>query len=129
MGNYFTQRENYKSSTIINYLCYYLTINNTRKQVYFINTRSIERYEIRRSENKLVIVDLFKGIQYNLDITHLTKNDCALTGKYLDDNITRKRIFSFKFIDDFATNKNTFGWRTKVSVMERNYLIEYLGLF
>jgi hypothetical protein len=130
MGNCFTQRENnYKSSTTINYLWYYLTNNNTRKQVYFINSRNIERYEIRRSGNQLVMVDSFKDISYNLDVTHISLTDCELTGKYLDNNVIRKRRFTFKLIDDFANNKNLFGWRTKVTVMERNQLIEYLGLF
>jgi hypothetical protein len=129
MGNCFTQREHYKSSITINTLWYYLTNNNTRKQVYFINTRNIERYEIRRSENQLVMVDSFKDISYNLDITHLTFTECELTGKYFDNNVIRKRTFAFKLLDDFAGNKNTFGWRTKVTVMERNQLIEFLGLF
>ena len=130
MGNCFTQRENnYKSSITLNSLWYYLTNNNTRKQVYFINTRNIERYEIIRRENQLIMVDSFKDISYNLDITHISLTDCELTGKYLDNNVMHKRIFAFKLLDDFANNKNMFGWRTKVSVIERNQLLEYLGLF
>jgi hypothetical protein len=130
MGNCFTQIENnYKSPITINSLWYYLTNNNTRKQVYFINSRNIERYEIRRSGNQLVMVDSFKDISYNLDVTHITLTDCELTGKYLDNKVMRKRNFCFKLLDDFAGNKNTYGWRTKVSVVERNQLIEYLGLF
>jgi hypothetical protein len=128
MGNCFAKRENYKSSITINSLWYYLTNNNTHRQVYLLNTRSIERYEIKRVYNQLVMVDLFKGIQYNLDIVHLTMTDCTLSGKYFDDNVTHRRKFSFKLLDDFARNKNTFGWRTKVTVMERNQVIEYLGL-
>jgi hypothetical protein len=129
MGNCFTQRENYKSSITVNSLWYYLTNNNTRKQVYFINSRNIERYEIKRIENQLVMVDSFKDISYNLDITHISLTDCELTGKYLDNNVIRKRAFAFKLLDNFANNKNMFGWRTKVSVIERNQLLEYLGLF
>ena len=129
MGNCFTQRENYKSSITINSLWYYLTNNNTRKQVYFINTRNIERYEIKRVYNQLVMVDSFKDISYNLDITYISLTDCELTGKYLDNNVMRKRKFTFKLLDDFANNKNMFGWRTKVTVIEGNQLIEYLGLF
>lgn len=129
MGNCFTQRENYKSSITINSLWYYLTNNNTRKQVYFINTRNIERYEIKRVYNQLVMVDSFKDISYNLDITYISLTDCELTGKYLDNNVVRKRKFTFKLLDDFANNKNMFGWRTKVTVIEGNQLIEYLGLF
>jgi hypothetical protein len=129
MGNCFTQRESYKSSITINTLWYYLTNNNTRKQVYFINSRNIERYEIKRIENQLLMVDSFKNISYNLDITLITLTDCVLTGKYLDNNIMHKRNFCFKLLDDFAGNKNTYGWRTKVSVVERNQLVEYLGLF
>ena len=129
MGNCFTQRENYKSSITINSLWYYLTNNNTRKQVYFINTRNIERYEIKRVYNQLVMVDSFKDISYNLDITYISLTDCELTGKYLDNNVVRKRKFTFKLLDDFANNKNMFGWRTKVTVIEGNQLIEYLGMF
>lgn len=130
MGNCFTQRENnYKSSITVNSLWYYLTNNNTRKQVYFINSRNIERYEIKRIENQLVMVDSFKDISYNLDITYISLTDCELTGKYLDNNVVRKRKFTFKLLDDFANNKNMFGWRTKVTVIEGNQLIEYLGLF
>jgi hypothetical protein len=129
MGNCFATRETYKSPITINSLWYYLTNNNTRKQVYFINSRNIERYEIRRSGNQLVMVDSFKDISYDLDITHITMTDCELTGKYLDNNVMYKRRFIFKLLDDFAGNKNMFGWRTKVTVMEGNYLIEYLGLF
>jgi hypothetical protein len=129
MGNCFTQRENYKSSITINSLWYYLTNNNTRKQVYFINTHNIERYEIKRVYNQLVMVDSFKDISYNLDITYISLTDCELTGKYLDNNVVRKRKFTFKLLDDFANNKNMFGWRTKVTVIEGNQLIEYLGLF
>ena len=75
------------------------------------------------------MVDSFKDISYNLDVTHITLTDCELTGKYLDNNVIRNQRFTFKLVDDFANNKNLFGWRTKVTVMERNQLIEYLGLF
>jgi hypothetical protein len=129
MGNCFERRETYKSSITINSLWYYLTNNNSRNQVYLLNTRSIERYEIKRICNKLVIVDLFKEISYNVEITHLTLTDCTLTGKYFDNNTTHRRKFSFKLLDDFARNKSMFGWRTKVTVMERNQPVEYLGLF
>jgi hypothetical protein len=129
MGNCFTQRENYKSSITVNSLWYYLTNNNTRKQVYFINSRNIERYEIKRIENQLVMVDTFKDISYNLDITHISLTDCELTGKYLDNKVMHKRVFAFKLLDNFTNNKNMFGWRTKVSVIERNQPIELLGLF
>jgi hypothetical protein len=129
MGNCFTTRETYKSSITINSLWYYLTNNNARKPVYLINSRSIERYEIKRSGNQLVMVDLLKDISYNVNITTLTLTDCTLSGKYSYDNAQYTRHFSFKLLDNFANNMNTYGWRTKVAVIERKQVIEYLGLF
>jgi hypothetical protein len=129
MGNCIALRETYKSSITINSLWYYLTNNNARKQVYFINSRNIERYEIKRVDNQFVIVDLFNDIKYNLTITHLTLTDCVLTGKYTDNGTSHKRSFKFKLLDNFATNKNVFGWRTPVTIMERNKTVDVMGLF
>jgi hypothetical protein len=75
------------------------------------------------------MVDLFNNIEYNLNITHITLTDCVLTGKYLDKRVSHKRSFKFKLIDNFTSNKNVFGWRTKVTVMERNKTIDIMGLF
>ena len=129
MGNCFATRETYKSSITINSLWYYLTNNNARKPIYLINSRSIERYQIKRSENQLIMVDLLKDISYNVNITMLTLTDCTLSGKYSYDNAQHTLSFSFKLLDNFANNMNTYGWRTKVAVIERKQVIEYLGLF
>lgn len=130
MGNCVTRRENYKSSVTVNTLWYYLTDNNTRRPVYLINSRNIERYEIKLIGNQFVMVDLFIDIEYNLNITHLTLTDCVLTGKYLDKGISHKRSFKFKLLDNFKANdKNAFQWKTQVSVMERNKTVDVMGLF
>lgn len=129
MGNFCSFRTNNNSSDTIDLIWSFLTKDNTQQTVYLINTRNIERYEVKRVANKLIMVDMLKDISYHLSVSNITATECTLTGKYSHNNAIHKRSFTFKLVNDTENNKNSLGWRTKVFVMERNLMIEFLLLF
>jgi hypothetical protein len=115
---------------------------NPRKNIQkygFLCIKNSSKWRIGFINNEFTIYDIQQDVSAKASVTDVSDDGFTLTATfdyvvrqsvYATPTSVRPRTLSFAFYlkDNIQHNLQTYGWRTKVGIYEKEHLLEYCGL-